>query len=508
MQKNNLDNVLLNTTNEFLVEYNTLDENSLYKLTNFSGSTAQALATRDKIYLFVDGRYHIQADLEVDHKFVEVIKLNSWAEFMPELLKILPEGSSLALFSKKNSIEKVEKLSQLYKLILIDDDPYDSENKINSSNNDIELDLNLTGMSTQQKCKLIAEKVDLKEDEVILVNNLDDVSYIFNMRNFDTPYSAKIKAKALIFKNSVQYFTPDKFDELHEFLHHCEFKVLMDYSTTSEYYSNICKNPYKFGNPIPNLRAHKTDEEINHLKIAFEKTDEALNSVREFIYNNDNISEYDIEQKLREEFKKQGALGLSFKPIIAKDKNSALAHYSKSSKDEIIKDGSLVLIDCGAYFEGGLATDITRVFVKGTPTQLHKKIYTTVLKAFLHCFNSKFKTGYEIDNQAREFFNSQDTEGFVFNHGLGHGIGINVHEYPPSLSNGELAKVNIEDSECFTIEPGLYKEGYFGVRLENSCYMKDDRIHSFVKMNYENKLIDYDMLSEQERIWLNEFEVK
>lgn len=78
---------------------------------------------------------------------------------------------------------------------------------------------------------------------------------------------------------------------------------------------------------------------------------------------------------------------MSFKSIVAKDKNSALAHYSKSSKDEIIKDRSLVLIDCGAYFEGGLATDITRVFVKGTPTELQKKIYTTVLKAFLLGFN-------------------------------------------------------------------------------------------------------------------------
>ena len=60
---------------------------------------------------------------------------------------------------------------------------------------------------------------------------------------------------------------------------------------------------------------------------------------------------------------------------------------------------------------------------------------------------------------------------------------------------------------CFTIEPGLYNKDYFGVRLENSCYMKDDKIHSFVKMNYEKKLIDYTILSEQEQKWLNEFEV-
>ena len=70
-----------------------------------------------------------------------------------------------------------------------------------------------------------------------------------------------------------------------------------------------------------------------------------------------------------------------------------------------------------------------------------------------------------------------------------------------------MAKVEIKDGMCFTIEPGLYNEEYFGVRLENSCYMKDGKVNSFVKMNYEKKLIDFSMLTEQEKDWLKEFEV-
>ena len=166
-----------------------------------------------------------------------------------------------------------------------------------------------------------------------------------------------------------------------------------------------------------------------------------------------------------------------------------------------------MLIDCGAYYEQGLATDITRVFVKGEPTELQKRVYTTVLKMFLNAFNSKFKTGYEIDDYARKIYAQNEIEGFVFNHGLGHGIGINVHEYPPNLSKNEFAKVEIKDGMCFTIEPGLYCEKHFGVRLENSCYMKDGKIHSFTKMNYEKKLIDFSLLTEQEKEWLKEFEV-
>ena len=196
--------------------------------------------------------------------------------------------------------------------------------------------------------------------------------------------------------------------------------------------------------------------------------------------------------------------------IVAKDKNSALAHYSKSSQDEIITDGSLVLIDCGAYFEGGLATDITRVFVKGTPSDLQRKVYTTVLRAFLHAYNTEVKegiSGYDIDSAARVFFDENKIEGFVFNHGLGHGIGISVHEAPPNLGKGEVAKTLLENNMCFTIEPGLYNEAHFGVRLENSCYLKDRKIESFVHMPYEKKLIDYSLLTDIEKEWLEEFGV-
>ena len=98
-------------------------------------------------------------------------------------------------------------------------------------------------------------------------------------------------------------------------------------------------------------------------------------------------------------------------------------------------------------------------------------------------------------------------DGFVFNHGLGHGIGINVHEVPPNLSQKEVGKTEIIDGMCFTIEPGLYNPEYFGIRLENSCYMQHGKINSFVKMGYENKLIKYELLSIQETKWLKDFTV-
>ena len=124
-----------------------------------------------------------------------------------------------------------------------------------------------------------------------------------------------------------------------------------------------------------------------------------MRAIRKYIELRDNLSEYDIAKKLEELFIKHGAKSLSFNSIVAINQNSALAHYSKNAKDVILKEGDLVLIDCGAYYESGLATDITRVFVKGEPTKLQKQVYTTVLKAFLHSFKSDKKTGIERDRR-------------------------------------------------------------------------------------------------------------
>lgn len=512
MLKEKLNFLLINSTNEFLVEYNPLEENSRYKLTGFSGSTGEALVTPDTVYLFVDGRYHIQADIEVDHNEISVVKLKSGGEYIKELLARIPKDKTLGIFAKKNSQKKYEKLHSERKIKLLENDPLD-DTFTQSLGGNVDIDVSLTGKSKDEKISEIQKC--LTDNEILYLTDLDEISYLFNQRNFSQDFSAKIKAKALIFKSNASLFYPEDFHYLYEILKDSDKEILIDKSSVSAYDYALIKYPKEIkDNPVKLMKSRKNETELSHMKDAFARTDKAVSAIRDYIENHDNLSEYDISVQLEKEFKKQGAKGLSFKSIVAKDKNSALAHYSKSSKDEIITNGSLVLIDCGAYFDGGLATDITRVFVKGQPSELHKKIYTLVLKAFLNSYNyAKIHTarplmGFDIDRSVHEFFDGIDTEGFVFNHGLGHGLGINVHEYPPNLSTNQIAKTPIKDGMCFSIEPGLYKEGYFGVRLENSCYFKDDDIHSFVKMNYEQKLINFEMLSAQENEWLKEFEVK
>ena len=408
--------LLVNSTNEYLVEYSALSENARYTLTGFSGSTGDALLTEDNIYLFVDGRYHTQADNEAKEG-VNVIKLQLGQKQDEEIKKLIDKDKVLD-FSRDCS-------SKIWAKLYIDSD------------------------------------------------------------------------KQVLFENS---------KDCDEFLRNFDGELLVDKASINAHDYALIKEPIHNLSPVKQMKAIKSQQEIEAYKKAFERTDMAVQAIRDYIESNENLSEYDIAKRLREEFMKYGAKSLSFNSIVAIDKNSALAHYSKNSKDIILKDGSLVLIDCGAYYESGLATDITRVFVKGQPSMLQKRVYTTVLKAFLNAFNRNFKTGYEYDALAHSILDDK-IEGFTFGHGLGHGLGINVHEAPPALNKSEIAHTELQDGMCFSIEPGLYNPDYFGVRLENSCYKKDGKIHSFVKMGYEGKLIDYNSLSEQEKEWLKDFEI-
>lgn len=494
MKKQGVEYLLVNSTNKYLEEYTPLEENSRYILTDFSGSTGDVLVAPETIYLFVDGRYHIQADLEVNHEIINVVKLQTGQSFLEELVKKIPEGNILGIFSKKNSQKRVEYLEEKgLKLKYFDNDPLDEQISYDSSNV-----VAVVGVSVEEKIK------DINFDGAVLITDLEEVSYLFNLRDFSKNYSSKIRGKAVILAGRARML-----EDIDDFVESYQGNIYVDKSSINAYDFALIGDKVKIleNSPIKLMKSVKTDDEIEHYKVAFRRTDLAVRAIRDYIENNDNISEFDIAEQLEKEFKRYGAKSLSFKSIVAKDKNSALAHYSKCSKDEILKDGSLVLIDCGAYYEQGLATDITRVFVKGAPSDLQRRVYTTVLKMFLNAFNSDLKTGYEIDNLARKIYSENEIDGFVFNHGLGHGIGVSVHEYPPNLSKNEMAKVQIKDNMCFTIEPGLYNENYFGVRLENSCYMKDGKICSFVHMNYEKKLIDFSLLTEQEKEWLKEFEV-
>lgn len=518
LKDNKIDYLLVNSTNEFLVEYADLQENSRYLLTGFSGSTGDAVISQKDIFLFVDGRYHNQADLEVDKKSVNIVKMKIGASFPTLLVKKLAPETTIGIVSKKVSQGRLEILQTAFKkknikIKLFDFDVVGQNEKCKVQNvakcKNEKIDIKIAGLTSDEKIKLISK--NLKKDEAILVTNLEEISYILNLRDFSSNYSSMIKGgKYLITKAGGKFSDKVEIDENIK-------RVFVDKNLINAYDYSIlgdkAKMPEK--NYIKEMKSVKTRQEIEHYKKCFERTDEALLATREFIENNDNLSEFDIAKNLEENFYKFGARSLSFKSIVAKDKNSALAHYSKNSSAKILKGGSLILIDCGAYYEGGYATDITRVFVKGKPSKLQKKVYTVVLKGLLKAFRKKITsqtTGFSLDKAARKVLNENKPAGFEFSHSLGHGIGISVHESPPSLAFSPTAKTPLKENMCFTIEPGFYNSKQFGVRLENSCYLtkegKELKIKSFTDMCFEKKLIDFELLTSTEKKQLKMFSVK
>ena len=499
LKKLDIDYLLVNSTNKYLVEYPELSENARYTLTGFSGSTGDALITEDNIYLFVDGRYHTQADNEVKEG-ITVVKLQLGQTQDDEIKKLINPDKTLGIVSTKVSQARFESFNG-YKVKLLDTDPINDFTELHNKSVDAAF-----------------APLHINTETPIFVTNLEEVSYLTGLRDFSKDCSSKVWAKLLVnpyfnIKSPTisstygTYYTLFKNNEnVDEFLKNYDGELIIDKASISAHDYALIKHPIYKASEIKLMKSIKTRDEIKAYKDAFDRTDKAVMAIRDYIENNDNLSEYDIATRLREEFMKYGAKSLSFNSIVAINEHSALAHYAKNDKSTILKDGDLVLIDCGAYYESGLATDITRVFVKGLPNSMQKRVYTKVLKTFLNCYHSNAKTGYEIDSLAHSILDA-DIDEFIFSHGLGHGIGINVHEAPPALNKSEIAHTEIKDNMTFTIEPGLYNPKFFGIRLENSCYMHNGKIQSFVKMGFEGKLIDINSLTKQEQKWLKEFEI-
>lgn len=285
MNEQGINYLLVNSTNKYLEEYTPLEENSRYFLTGFSGSTGDVLVAPDNIFLFVDGRYHIQADLEVNHDVVTVVKLQTGQVFLDELIMKIPENESLGVFSKKNSQKRVEYLQEKgVNIKYLDFDPL--EKNIEYDNSNI---VQVEGVPVEDKIK------DISLDGAVLITNLEEVSYLFNLRDFSKNYSSKIRGKAVILNGRARLL-----DEIDDFVESYNGNIYVDKSCINAYDYRLVGDKLKIlqDSPIKLMKSVKTNDEISHYIDAFKRTDMAVKAIRKYIENNDNISEYDIAVQL------------------------------------------------------------------------------------------------------------------------------------------------------------------------------------------------------------------
>lgn len=525
------DAILINSADEFLSEYNILSLNSRYKVTGFSGSMGDCIVSKENVYQIADGRYHEQAENEVDKNIVTVLKMKQGDSPIAQISSVLEQNSTLIVTANKVSADFCEKLHDKLsvkniKIKYINTDPV-SDLSQNSYTN-VKLTVvssKITSLSPEEKFENTAEK--LEKNQVLLVTSPVNFAYLTNLRNYEYPYSSAPRAKAIVTREKITIYTdsnvPYEFDKLivkklsdfkHDLLKIMCKEILIDKKTiTQSDFLQIHPSSRVIETDFFDIKSEKFDSEIEHLKRAFEATDRVLKKVNLLINSQEQLSEYDLYCAITEFFTEEGAAAQSFKPIIASGSNSSIVHYGAASQSKIIKDGELIMVDCGGYFEGGLATDITRTFVKGNPTAVQKRIYTKVLQGFIAAYTKKYSsdsTWQDVDLAARKKLTSEEENGFLFSHSTGHGIGISVHENPPVCAPFDMYAKKFKKNYVFSIEPGLYKSGEFGVRIENAVYVKSVepfKLEVLTHYPFEEKLIDRSMLSKKEIKFIEDWQL-
>lgn len=497
-------------------------------LTGFLGTAGEAIIDKTgKITLFVDTRYHILAQKQI-YPEIELYKMDLGESFFEAFEKRFQKGKVLYVSNDiyLNEYLKLDKIFDLRTYQLPDN--FLKNKDLDEKATIFHLDEKIDKQSFDFKIEKFKKLNPNIEKTVVF--NLDEISYLTNLRCFQAKNSSNFQSILYLdLKNSIyvlfcdlifeknlknESFKVDRLDNFINFISSKEGEIFLNVEDINLKNFLAIKKPKELKkNSLALLASIKPKSVIEHLKDCFYKTDCSILGFKNKLKV--GLSEFELAAIFENEMCLNGALDLSFKTILALDENSASIHYSSYDKSKILKDESLILLDCGGYYEGGFATDITRVFYFGQkPKPIYKKIYTNVLKAFLACYFSNETNAKELDLMARKILKPFEKEGFYFNHGLGHGIGTSVHQNPPLLSFS--SKDIIQPYQTHSIEPGLYgksKDGEeFGIRIENCVYsdLNYDKI-SLSKFPFEEKLIDYSILNINEtqaiKKWQKDFEM-
>lgn len=225
---------------------------------------------------------------------------------------------------------------------------------------------------------------------------------------------------------------------------------------------------------LNDVRIFKDAGEVEKIQKAVDIADMVFEHILPFM--KPGVKECDIAAEMEYKMKKLGAKGASFDIIVASGARSALPHGVAGMRE--LKNGDAVVMDFGAVYEG-YCSDITRTVFIGKPSEELLNIYNIVLKAQVEAINKAAAgmTGKELDNIARSIIYGAGYEK-CFGHGLGHGVGVEIHERPTVSPKGEET---LESGMVFTIEPGIYIEGVGGVRIEDMVLLTDEGLKVLTK---------------------------
>ena len=522
-------------------------------ISGFNGSAGTAVVTLEDAAVWTDSRYFIAAEEQLHGTEFKLMKdgmpgTPSIAEWLADKLKYT-NNTEVALDGMVNTLNEVnalkEELRKLGGLTLRTNlDPLKTiwTNRPEIPTNKVELQpLELAGEETRHKIERIRMALRAVHADGTLVSTLDDVAWTLNLRGSDVKCNPVFVAYLLIEQQrTTLYINKEKLtNEVYNYLlsqqidvedyadvtkglaNYAEYNILLDPNTTNYTLAKMvkCQEIVTKPSPVPALKAVKNEAEIRGFRNAMLKDGIAMVKFLKWLkpaVEAGNETEMSLDDKLTSLRAEQPLFkGKSFETIVGYEAHGAIVHYEATPETNIpMKPHGLVLIDSGGQYQDG-TTDITRTIALGDTTPEQRTAYTLVLKGFINFAMLKFPdgaTGTQLDATARL---PLWREGMNYLHGTGHGVGayLNVHEGPHQVRM-QWRPAPFHAGMTVTDEPGLYVEGLFGIRIENTLLTTPYRSTPFGEFLQFSSLtlcpidtapIERSMLTIDELSWLNNY---
>ena len=553
MTERGLDGMYVSSFDPFLNEYVPLEDNHRFYITGFTGSMAEVLVPANgRVRLYVDGRYHEQADMEVDASEIEVMKIGADSSTTTELAHDVKKLGikKLGYEADRTALGYLNRLAQnASEMVPLEGgelSQYISFEPLPALKEVQFVPREWRGRDTLEKTRSIFQN----DKQAMYLTALDSIAWITNCRGYHLPFLSSFYAKALVTREKVFVFvTPEtpisskikkeaglefislpyntlakELDRLQNQLHLEE--VWFDPSMLNSADFNMLVKIFstdrlkeKSGG-LYEYQSIKEPVEIKQMDASFRKADQAIFNnikwVKDSIKSGKRITELDLYHETTKKYQDQGAYDQSFNTIAGVGPNGSIVHYGNPSDEVVIKDTDMILLDSGGYFDGGWATDTTRTFFADSskkPDPKMMEMYTLVLKGTLAVQSAVFPEGTKgnvLDGLAR---NAMRKKGYDYSHGTGHGVGVHVHE--PGVRLSSISNVPMKAGQVVSIEPGIYVPGFGGVRLENIAWVEKhpkypNMLHfvPFVYIGFDPALIDMELLNSEEKVLLEEYEAE
>ena len=543
-----IDGYIVDRSDPYLGEWVAPCDEHLKWLTGFTGTAGRCVVFADQACLIVDGRYGLQARRQTDESCLTVFDSisKSIAQAIREALK---EEAKVGFDPRMLSGSDVEELRKTLRPNAIDivatDDLIDEiwhDRPPRPCGIVTEIGVDVAGESRKRKVQRLAAELERNGRDHAVIAACDSVAWLLNIRGADIERAPLPHATAILNANAqVDLFidpaklTPNVTASLADMvtlhpdsaigpaLEACRGVVQVDPKTASEWIfervrassATIVEQP----DPCILPKATKNDREIAGFRDAHVRDAAAMVEFLSWLSDHQDgigLTEIDIVKKLESCRIATGRLkDIAFDTIAGSGPNGAIVHYrvTRESNRQLC-DGDLLLIDSGSQYDDG-TTDITRTMAVGTSSDRHRYHFTHVLKGFIAASQARWPidtTGRDLDRITRY---PLWLAGLDYNHGTGHGIGHNlcVHEGPINLA--KTCNSALQAGMVLSIEPGVYREGEFGIRIENLAVVEVDqqaseewpmfRFSPLTRVPIDRRLILASELTPRERHWLDDY---